>query len=708
VPKGFVDLEIDITRGGDDHFDRYAVGLRALIPENEVPDEAQGVMGSLDLAQLDALAADTKTYGATLGASLFSDPVLRDAFSRARAVAKERGVPTRLRLRIGDNAPELHSVLWEVLRDPADGALLFTGEEILFSRYLPGGGGGPVRLRPQAELRVLVVVSSPHDLDRYSPNNRVLDPVNVEVEIERARKALGNVSVTALETGKPATLANIAASLRDGYHILYLVCHGAMVRGESRLWLQNDAGNAEVVAGSQLVAEFRDIEQRPKLVVLASCESGGTGGPASATDDMALTSLGRQLASTRVPAVLAMQGRVSVETAASFMTTFFTELRRDGQIDRAVALARGAVRDRPDWWMPVLFMQLISGRLWYEPGFGAERSGLDTWQSIVSSIKSGSCTPILGPALVERFLGPRNDVAHALAAGSELQIEEQSGDQLPQIAQVIAVQHGTRFVRRSLIQQHCLEIQRRYGRVLPPELQVSPVNLNEEDLFALCDALLNAAWHEHIKTNSAEPHAFLAGLRCSLFITTNPDQLLTTALSEARLEGSDPVRKPEMEVCPWREDTSAPDSLFEREPRFRPSISRPLVYHLFGQYKDPGRLVLAEDDYFDFLVGVTRNNDLIPKAVRGALNNSALLFLGYRLDDWSFRVVFRSLMTREGHGLLADFKHVAVQVDLEEGSPQDPESARKFLDKYFEGLDVDIFWGTVDDFVQQLKARLTP
>ena len=71
-----------------------------------------------------------------------------------------------------------------------------------------------------------------------------------------------------------------------------------------------------------------------------------------------------------------MQGNVTMKTAAAFMPVFFQELRRDGQVDRAASVARGAVRDRPDWWMPVLFMRLKSGRIGYKPGFSAEAGGL--------------------------------------------------------------------------------------------------------------------------------------------------------------------------------------------------------------------------------------------------------------------------------------------------------------------------------------------
>jgi ATP/maltotriose-dependent transcriptional regulator MalT len=65
--------------------------------------------------------------------------------------------------------------------------------------------------------------------------------------------------------------------------------------------------------------------------------------------------------------VIAMQGNVTMATVARCMPVLFHELRRDGQIDRALAAARSAVFDRPDWWMPVLFLRLRDGMLWGEP-----------------------------------------------------------------------------------------------------------------------------------------------------------------------------------------------------------------------------------------------------------------------------------------------------------------------------------------------------
>ena len=153
------------------------------------------------------------------------------------------------------------------------------------------------------------------------------------------------------------------------------------------------------------------------------------------------------------------------------------------------------------------------------------------------------------------------------------------------------------------------------------------------------------------------PAQVLAELPCPIYITTNANNLLEEALKAA---GKDP----QTELCRWNEDVEQLPSIYDDDPDYRPSIERPLVYHLFGVNDEPDSLVLTEDDYFDYLIGVTTNKDLIPIAVRQALADTALLFLGFRIDDWNFRVLFRSIMSQEGAQPRAGkYAHVAVQID---------------------------------------------
>ena len=97
-------------------------------------------------------------------------------------------------------------------------------------------------------------------------------------------------------------------------------------------------------------------------------------------------------------------------------------------------------------------------------------------------------------------------------------------------------------------------------------------------------------------------------------------------------------------LCP-RSDQR--DELADEDPNYRPSVEEPLVYHLFGHLRDPDSVVLTQDDYFDYLIDITRNNEIIPKSVRANLANTALLFLGFQMSDWDFRVFFRSIISQE-------------------------------------------------------------
>jgi hypothetical protein len=85
---------------------------------------------------------------------------------------------------------------------------------------------------------------------------------------------------------------------------------------------------------------------------------------------------GVQLIQAGIPAVVTMQSSIGLETAAQFMPFLFQELGRDGLIDRAMAVARRAVRDSADWWVPVLLTRLSGGRLFAGVAeAGAGRSG---------------------------------------------------------------------------------------------------------------------------------------------------------------------------------------------------------------------------------------------------------------------------------------------------------------------------------------------
>jgi hypothetical protein len=510
--------------------------------------------------------------------------------------------------------------------------------------------------------------------------------------MERARAGLSGIPLTSLASGGSATLEGISDALRDGYDVLYLVCHGALVDGEPHLWLEDESGNVDIVAGDELVTRLREMRQRPRLVVLASCQSAGQGdgagdGGTRSDDRGALAALGPRLAEAGIPAVLAMQGNVTMQTIAEFMPVFFRELQRDGLIDRAVSVARGGVRERPDWWVPVLFMRLKSGRLWYAPGFAEGRRGLEKWPALLRNIRQGRCTPILGPGLTEYLVGPRRQIAQRWAETYHFPMASHYRENLPQVAQYLAVNQDPMFLRDELEAYVCKEIRARYD-----------LGSSDEDCDTSLNELILKVGAELMEIYPTEPHRVLAQFPLPVYITANFGNLLAAALAEAGKE-------PKVELCRWNEFVEMLPSIYDDDPGYRPSEQQPLVYHLFGHLKEPDSIVLTEDEYFDYLIGVTRDKDLIPGVVRRALADTALLFLGFRMDDWDFRVLFRSLMSQEGRRRRSRYAHVAVQIDPEEGRIQEPERARMYLESYFQDADINIYWGSVEDFIRELDER---
>src|SRR5262249_58790822 len=93
----------------------------------------------------------------------------------------------------------------------------------------------------------------------------------------------------------------------------------------------------------------------------------------------------------------------------------------------------------------------------------------------------------------------------------------------------------------------------------------------------------------------------------------------------------------------------------------------------------------------------------IPAVVKRALADTGLVFLGFQLDDWNFRVMFRAIMDQEGgRGRRSMYAHVAAQIDPEEGRILEPRGARAYLQSYFTEAAISIYWCSPDDLSRGL------
>jgi CHAT domain/SIR2-like domain len=683
----YADLEIGLLRD----LEGWSVQLRF----NQPGSGAEVAFLEEDAFQLDPRALrevelDPDGYGRLLGSWLFADSDVSNTFDKAKAVAAATGVPLRLRLLIPPSARELHGVRWETLRGP-DGRALAIDENVILSRYLASTDWRRVPLQSRSDLSALVVIADPRTDRSYG--GRPVEPVAVADELQRARDGLGTIPMTPLASGGSATLLNLTRELQGGCDILYLVCHGYVHEGEPQLLLETETGDVHRVSGRELVEELGRVQKLPRLAVLVSCQSAGTGETEPSTsDEGALAALGPRMARAGVPAVIAMQGNVSMATMSAFLPVLFRELNKHGEIDRANAVARNAVRSHLDWWMPVLFMRLVSGRAWYTPGFVKEDE-FEKWPALLRHIAAGRCTPVLGPGITDSLVGTRQEIAREWARSYRFPMAEHERDDLPHVAQYVSTNQDSALLTEELGTYLREELVRRYPDIVPRNLG-----------RGMLPEMLRTVWAHRRQERPDEPLSVLARLPFPMYVTTHPATLLEDAL---KVEGRWDAEHPAVAYCEWNEDLEWPKSIYELEPGYEPSPDRPLVVYLFGNMEtpspyEPDSLVLTENDYFNYLIEVSQNGNALPSGVRSALVNGALLFLGFRMEEWDFRVLFRTIMKQQGRRLRDKYSHVAAQIDPEEGQTVDPERARRYLERYFGGDKVSIFWGSVDDFAARL------
>ena len=678
-------LECSLFRQGE----VYGVELSHNDPASQAQMASVRDLAALDVAALRELLLDPDAYGRALAAQLFSQAAIKQRFLQVEVAAQSSNRQIRFSLRIDPTAQELHSVRWECLRHPESGIALATSERFLISRFIVSTDWRPVQLRAQTELRVLIAIAAPpaEDLARVR-----LAPVDFAGEEKRIRASLGSLQPQVLGgAGAPCTADSLLAALRDGVDILYLVSHGAFARstGIPSLFLQGEDGKMKPTRGDELAGRMAELVQGPRLVVLASCQSAGDGAEVEATGRGTVQStIAARLADAGVPAVVAMQGQISMASIEVMMPVFFTELLKDGQIDRALAVARGTVRGRPDHWMPALFLRLTGGKIWYNPGFDGGK-GEQVWKRLLKPVREGKLVPILGTGLYERHCGTSFAAARALARKHHFPLAPTDWDDLPRVTQFLSVKESRYNMIREAEDQLVQQTATLHRHWLPTELDGQSPKLGK---------LLNQVADHQRSTDPDDPFQILASLPASVYISTTYDPTLSWALTAAD-------RRPQAAVSRWR---------YRRSPVPAAPLpgdatqKNPLVFHVFGAFGKDGddTLVVSEDDYFDYLLA-SASGKLVPAEVESALVDNSLLLLGFRLTDWSFRVLFRLIMSLPGRDRLKQYCHVAVQVDPDLQHSSDLEGTKAYLAQYFgQEANVDIFWGSSREFLIQLRDEL--
>ena len=281
------------------------------------------------------------------------------------------------------------------------------------------------------------------------------------------------------------------------------------------------------------------------------------------------------------------------------------------------------------------------------------------WNELLKQISKGRCTPFIGAEVCKGLYPTKPERSQQWADEEDYPLEDRS--ELARVAQFLAVRDNEYTPTGRLIDE--------FESVQYPDF-----------------------------TNPNEPHRVLADLPLPIYITTNYDDFMVKALTQRVMP-----RNPQREYCRWRKRMHDTADVLSGD--VKPTAANPVVLHLYGHTENPASLVLTENDYLKFLVNISREQKRIPPLIQGAITGGSLLFLGYRLDEWDFRILFHTPANYLESSLTR--AHVSVQIIPvgEAATDEQIEKATNYLNLYFERLDTRVYWGSCHEFVEELRER---
>ncbi len=293
-----------------------------------------------------------KIVGGGLYKSVFAGAI-GNSLSRCIGAAAQIGDRVRIRLHLTE-AAELANLPWEFLYDEQSHRFLVLSYKTSIARYLElAEPTSTLAIKPP--LRVLVMTSTP--LGSHS--------LSVEQEWENLQTALGAMprGLVELERLKTSTLSGLQARLSQGgdCHVLHFIGHGRYDKsaGKSVLLLEDENGDGSPVDGERLGVLLHN-HNAMRLVLLNSCEG------ASAAPHDVFSGVAQSLIRQGIPAVVAMQFRISDSAAVTLTSGFYESVARGAPVDAALLGARLAIfasAGGVEWGTPVLYSRAPDGRI---------------------------------------------------------------------------------------------------------------------------------------------------------------------------------------------------------------------------------------------------------------------------------------------------------------------------------------------------------
>lgn len=300
---------------------------------------------------------------------------------------------------------------------------------------------------------------------------------------------------------------------------------------------------------------------------------------------------------------------------------------------------------------------------------GVDVGPAEDLKQLVGLLESGRCTPFLGAGASLPHVPLGSEIAGRWATEHGYPLADRNN--LPRVMQYVATKYATGIKDATALKEEIVESL--FAGLDPPNFNVV-----------------------------GQIHGVLGRFPLPIYITTNYDDLMLQALLYHK-------KHPQRAISPWYGGAHRGPI----GPRgYAPAPETPLVFHLHGHAEQPGSLVLTEDDYIEYLVKLAADrrrpadkDSLLPPVVREALRNRPLLFIGYSLEDWTFRVLFRTLLHGIPDGQLR--RHVSVQIEpASSGAGGSGTAGREYLEEYFRSQKITIFWDKADEFAKKIAREM--
>jgi hypothetical protein len=284
------------------------------------------------------------------------------------------------------------------------------------------------------------------------------------------------------------------------------------------------------------------------------------------------------------------------------------------------------------------------------------------WRTLVDRIRRKQCTPFVGAGASAEVVPAAGVLARELASARNYPFADAGN--LARVTQYIAVSDE----ERGPIKQQIID---RIDAAPPPDFD-----------------------------DPAQPHRLLADLRLPVYVTTNYDDYLAQAIRHYARARREPI-EPREDIFPC--DGTGPSVLGGRTSTL--DDSDPIVYHLHGHKAQPDSIVLTESDYLDFLVRVVNQPNLLPARIREAMSPpNCLLFIGYSMEDWTFRVLFLSLLAAVSTARRV--MHISVQLPPDDVAVERRGEVLNYFNEYYQDWWISVHWAEARDFCAELRRRL--